>query len=190
MPGHSPLGDGPATPQKPRPAPMRPPSARTTLLRSDPDPDPPQGEEGEGGGGDDDDDDGGDEDEEEEDGDGPVVLDLRTDRTTPLQTACAQARLSATTRHALMMTLALGMCGTTAPVLGLEMGQDHEPDEGTLPFRLAGDTFTFATRPLPQLVSVLPRPSVAPPRRKKNKPKVERNRRRARAAAQSRARNR
>ncbi len=124
-----------------------------------------------------------------------MVLDLRTDRArtdraTPLQTACAQARLSATTRHALMMTLALGLCATAPPALGLEMGQDRESDEGTLPFRLAGDTFAFAPRPLPQLMSVLPRPSVAPARRKKNKPKVERNRRRARAAAQARARNR
>lgn len=124
-----------------------------------------------------------------EDGDGPVVLDLRTDRATPLQTAVTQARISNTARHALMMTLALGMCATTAPTLGLEMGQDREPDNDTMPFRLAGDTFALSPRPLPQLVSVLPQPTYAP-RRKKNKPKVDRNRRRARAAALSRAKNR
>lgn len=124
-----------------------------------------------------------------EDGDGPVVLDLRTDRATPLQTAATQARISSTARRALMMTLALGMCATTAPTLGLEMGQDRESDDGTTPFRLAGDTFALSPRPLPQLVSVLPQPSYAP-RRKKNKPKVDRNRRRARAAALSRAKNR
>lgn len=47
MPGHAPLADGPAAPVKPpRPAPMRPPSARTTLLRSDPEPREAPGEDG------------------------------------------------------------------------------------------------------------------------------------------------